>query len=63
MSYLSGNIHHKITSRGLMEQFFPSVGKVSHPEKRKTKSTKGHMKNTSHKIRTGHLLKPKHIKS
>lgn len=63
MSYILGrNINLKITNRGIMEQIFPSVGKVSHPKKRITKQTKGRYKNMEHKIVTGHLVKPKHIK-
>jgi hypothetical protein len=45
-----------------MEQFFPSVGKVSHAKKRQTKNVRGHFKTIEHKVLRGNLLKPSHIK-
>ena len=48
-------LHVKISNKGLMEQFIFT----SSLKKRSTKNTKGHYKNTLHKLTTGHLLKPK----
>jgi hypothetical protein len=51
-------LHVRISNRGIMEQFFHK----SSFKKRSTKNTKGHYKNTLHKITTGHLLTPKKYK-
>jgi hypothetical protein len=56
--WVGKDLHKKISSKSLIEQFMPSVGNISNSKKRVTKQTKGHFKNIRHKMLTGHLTKP-----